>query len=79
MVKSVFLSKMVNVLIDLITKIRGRMIPCFIEAVKSALSDQDNKVMHSFEFAARMALDGKVVVQIISHTTYGIQMRSMAR
>jgi hypothetical protein len=50
-----------------------------IEAVISPLSDENIKArIDGIEFAARMAFDGKVAVNIIHHNSHWIQMRSAA-
>jgi hypothetical protein len=50
-----------------------------IEAVMLPLSNQNKKVhIDGIAFAARMAFDGKVTVDIANHSSQWIQMRSVA-
>jgi hypothetical protein len=70
----------VPILIHLLAIIRGLMIDAdLIEAVMSPLSDQNKKVrIDGIGFAARMAFDGKVTVDIVNCSSHWIQMRSVA-
>jgi hypothetical protein len=71
MVKFVFGLNQLHILIHLIAKIHRRMIKAgLIEAVMSPLYNQDKKVViDGIDFAARMAFDGKVVVDIVNHNS----------
>jgi hypothetical protein len=68
--KVCFWSDAVHILIRMLAIIRGRMIDAgLIEAVVSPLSDQDKKVhIDGIKFAAQMAFDGKVTVDIVNYS-----------
>jgi hypothetical protein len=69
-----------QILIHWIAKIRGRMNDAgLFAAIMSPLSDQNIKArLDGIAFAARMAFDGKGIVDIVNHNSHWIQMRSAA-